>query len=184
MKVLKNFLQYSFLTMLAIVVVSCSSDQTDTSNANATDVENTTELNTRSVATKVEAKAYYFKSLARFENGIAKLDLKDLASLQGKQVNLVVLYEATAPWASVFATGKFDQTGNDKLNGLMASYDLSIVKQFAIDDENEGFVLEPNAALDNPIEAARELSLVDNVLMVHVKEVPMEEDVEETASNN
>lgn len=183
MKILKNFLQYSFLTMLAIMVVSCSSDQTDTTAANTTDVENT-ELGTRSVASKVEAKAYYFKSLASFADGTAKLDLKDLASLQGKQVNLVVLYEATAPWASVFATGKFDQTGNDKLNGLMASYDLSIVKQFAIDDENEGFVLEPNATLDNPIEAARELSLVDNVLMVHVKEVPMEEDVEETASNN
>lgn len=183
MKVIKNFLQYSFLTVLAFMAVSCSSDQTDTSNASATDLENT-NLSTRAVETKIEAKAYYFKSLASFADGQAKLDLKDLASLQGKQVNLVVLYEATAPWASVFATGKFDQTGNDKLNGLMASYDLSIVKQFAIDEENEGIVLEPNAALDNPIEAARELSLVDNVLMVHVKEVPMQEEVEETSSVN
>lgn len=183
MKVLKNFLQYSFLIMLATMVASCSSDQTDTTTANATDVENT-ELGTRSVASKIEAKAYYFKSLAEFKYGHATLDLKNLADLQGKQVNLVVLYEASAPWASVFATGKFDQTGNDNLNGLMASYDLSIVKQFAIDDENEGFVLEPNATLDNPIEAARELSLVENVLMVQIKEVPMEEDVEETASNN
>lgn len=183
MKVLKNFVQISFLAVLAIMVVSCSSDQTETTNANAADVE-TNEINTRGMANKVSAKAYYYKSLASFAAGQAKLDLKDLASLEGKQVNLVVLYEADAPWAAPFNTGKYNTTGDDKLNGLIQSYELEIVRQFSIDDENEGFVLEANGKLENPVEAARELSMIDHVLMVHVKEVPAEEETEETASNN
>lgn len=182
MKVLKNFLQFSFLAMFALMVVACSSDQTETADANTNDVEST-ELNTRGMQNKVMAKAYHYKNLASFAHGQAKLDLKDLATLEGKQINLVVLYEATAPWAETFNTGKFDKTGDDTLNGLMESYELDIVKQFAIDEDNEGFVLEPNTSLDNPVEAARELSLVDHVLMVHVKEVPAEEADPTTASN-
>ena len=38
--------------------------------------------------------------------------------------------------------------------------------------------------VDNPLEAARELSLVDNVFMVQLKEVPPVEEVLETAENN
>ena len=188
MKVLKNFLQFSFLAVLSIMVVACSSDKTETADANTADVEST-ELNTRgmasTVASTVSSKAYYYESLATFEAGNPTMELKDLATLEGKKVNLVVLYEADAPWAEVFSTGKFDITGDDQLNGLMESYELEIVKQFEIDDENEGFVLEPSGTLENPVEAARELSMVNNVLMVHVKEVPTEEPAtEETAVHN
>lgn len=182
MKVLKNYLHLSLLALLAVMVVSCSSDQTETAGTNKSDVE--TEYNTRGMQSKAAAKAMSYKSLATFEHGQAKLDLNDIASLQDKQVNLVVLYDAMAPWAETFNSGKYDSTGDDILNGLMQSYELEIIQQFAIDEENEGLVLEPTAALDNPVEAARELSLVDHVLMVHVKEVPAEDQVDETASNN
>lgn len=183
MKVLKNLLQFGFLAILSVMVVSCSSDKTETADANTADVEST-DLNTRGMASKVSAKAYYYKSLASFTHGQAKMDLKDLASLEGKKVNLVVLYEADAPWAETFNSGKYDKTGNDNLNGLMESYELEIVRQFAIDEDNEGLVLEPNAILENAVETARELSMIDNVLMVHVKEVPQEEDENMTADVN
>ncbi|BDS09428.1 hypothetical protein [Aureispira anguillae] len=183
MKVLKNLLSFSSLVILSIMIVSCSSDKTETADANTTDVEST-ELNTRGMVNKVSAKAYYYKSLASFEHGHAKVELKDLASLEGKKVNLVVLYEADAPWAETFNSGKYDKTGDDNLNGLMESYELEIVKQFAIDEDNEGLVLEPNVALENAVETARELSLIDHVLMVHVKEVPQEENENTTADIN
>lgn len=183
MKVLKNFIQYTLFAAFAMMAVSCSSDQTETTAASAADVESN-EINTRGMATKVSAKAYYYKSLATFADGAATLKLEDIASLEGKQVNLVVLYEANAPWAAPFNSGKYNTTGDDKLNGIIASYEMEIVKQFSIDDENEGFVLEANGKLEDPVAAARELSLVDHVLMVHVKEVPVEEETEETASNN
>ena len=187
MKLLKNFLQFSFLALLSILVVACSSDQTETADANTADIEST-ELNTRGMASQASAqiasKAYFYKSLATFEAGEPTFELTDLATLEGKQVNLVVLYEADAPWAEVFSTGKFETTGDDQLNGLMASYELEIVKQFEIDEENEGFVLEPSGALEDPVGAARELSMVKNVLMVHVKEVPTEEIDTENAVHN
>ncbi|WMX13784.1 MULTISPECIES: hypothetical protein [unclassified Aureispira] len=183
MKVLNNLLTYGLLVVLSIMVVSCSSDQTETADANTTDVEST-EINTRSASSKIAAKAFYYNSLATFKEGYADVDISTLATLEGKKVNLVVLYEADAPWAEIFNTGKYDQTGNDTFNGLMASYQLDIVQQFAIDEDNEGLVLEPNALLENPVEAARELSLVEDVLMVQIKEVPQEEDLNTTADVN
>ena len=183
MKVLNNLLQFGLLTILSIMVVSCSSDQTETADANTTDVEST-EINTRSASSKVSAKAYHYNSLATFKEGFADVDLTTLATLEGKKVNLVVLYEADAPWAEIFSSGVYKETGDDNFNGLMASYELDIIQQFAIDEDNEGLVLEPNTLLENPVEAARELSLVQDVLMVQIKEVPQEEDLNTTADVN
>jgi hypothetical protein len=165
------------------MVVSCSSDQTETADATTTDVEST-EINTRSASSKVSAKAYHYTSLATFKEGSADVELAQLAALEGKQVNLVVLYEADAPWAEIFNTGRYEETGDDTFNGLMASYELDIVQQFAIDEDNEGLVLEPSQLLKNPVEAARELSLIEDVLMVQIKEVPQEEDLNTTADVN
>lgn len=166
------------------MAVSCSSDQTATADANTTDVEST-EINTRSAANKVAAKAYHYNNLATFKAGFADKELETLATLDGKNVNLVVLYESDAPWAEIFKTGRYNETGNDAFNSLMASYELDIVQQFAIDEDIEGLVLEPNALLENPVEAARELSLIDeDILMVQIKEVPQEEDINTTADVN
>jgi len=183
MKILNNLLKFGLLTILSIMVVSCSSDQTETTDTNTTDVEST-EINTRSASSKIAAKAFYYNSLATFKDGSADVDIAKLATLKGKKVNLVVLYEADALWAEIFNSGKYDQTGNDVFNGLMASYELDIIQQFAIDEDNEGLVLEPNTLLENPVEAAREISMVDHVLMVQIKEVPQEEDPNTTANLN
>jgi hypothetical protein len=68
----------------------------------------------------------------------------------------------------------------------METYQLEIVKQFDLDDDNEGFVLEHiGELLDNPIEMARELSMVDYVFMVHIKEIPSDDDtVTETVATD
>jgi hypothetical protein len=129
----------------------------------------------------VSSKSYYYNSLASFENGKADVDLNSLADIQGKQVKLVVLYESDAPWAEVFNTGRYTVTGNETFNELMESYDLSIVEQFEIDDENEGIVLETDVLLDAPIEVARKISHIDYVLIVQIKEIPQDDVLEETA---
>ena len=112
------------------------------------------------------------------------MNFDQFAGLQAQNVNLVVLYESNAPWADVFSTGNVSKTGDDKFNGLMDSYQLVIARQFELDEFNEGLVLEPNADLSNPVEAAREISMIDHVLMVHVKEVPAGDNPDETADNN
>lgn len=185
MKSFKNFLQFSFVIAIAAFMgVSCSSDQKENTTEAMPDIENTEGITTRAVQKKVDSKEYYYKSLAEFKKGQANIDLAQLADLQGKQVNFVVIYDAVAPWAAVFSEGNVKTTGDDMLNGLMESYELEIVKQFEIDEENEGFVLEPNESLENAVETAREISMVEHILMVQVKEVPSDVTEMETAANN
>lgn len=183
MKFLNNLLPLCFLTILSFIVISCSSDQTETAEANTTDVEST-EINTRGAASKVSAKEYYYTDLAIFSEGLVDTDLETLATLEGKKVNLVILYEADAPWAEIFSYGKYEETGNDAFNDLMTSYKLDIIQQFAIDQDSEGLVLEPNGLLETQVEAARKLSLIEGVSMVQIKEVPLEEGLNTTADLN
>jgi hypothetical protein len=182
MKKLNYLLSFSFIAIMAVLTISCNNEKENQTLGQDVIIESN-EIFTRSHNAKVESKAYFYKSLATFENGTADVDINKLADLAGKQISFVVLYEADAPWAEVFHTGKFSITGDDNLNGLMESYELSIVEQFAIDESNEGFVLEGSSILDEPVEAARKISLVDHVLMVQVKESPDEDVTEDTAEN-
>lgn len=176
MKNLKQLFGISLMSFLMLaVLVSCGSSDNSTSE-NIMQPEET-EINTRSQESNI-AKAYHYKSLATFAKGQAQVELKDLASLAGKMVNLVVIYESSAPWAASLSDGKLDVVEDDKLNGLISSYELTVTQQFAIDDENHGIVLESKKQLENPIEAAREISLLTHVLMVHVKDVPSPENTE------
>jgi hypothetical protein len=177
MKNLKQLFNISLMSLLMLaVLVSCGSADDGSTSENIMQPEET-EINTRSQESSI-AKAYHYKDFARFEKGKATLELKDLASLAGKLVNLVVIYESTAPWAASLSDGKLDIVEDDKLNGLISSYELAVTQQFAIDDENHGIVLESKKQMDNPIEAAREISLLTHILMVHVKDVPSPENTE------
>lgn len=192
MKSMKNFLNLGMLVALvAVFTVACNSDsseKTDSATDTATTVANETdataaEFQTRSL--KAVAAEYNYKSMATFQGGKAMndVDLSTLSDLEGKKVNLVVLYDSEAPWADVFSSGDVSKTGDDTFNGLLDSYELAITKQFELDDMNEGLVLEPNEKLLSPVEAAREISMIDYILMVHVKEVPADNpNAEETAS--
>lgn len=178
MNSINKFLFLSILLFVSLLLSSCENSMTSKDNLAATPApdEVEAEINTRGNQQHIAIKAYHYKTLAAFKKGQAEnISLEDLAALAGKQVNLVVLYESIAPWAAPFNEGKYETTGNDHLNGLMEAYNLEIVKQFAIDADNEGLVLESNTTLENPVEAAKELSMIDHVLMVEVKEIPAEE---------
>jgi hypothetical protein len=131
------------------------------------------------------ASEYSYKTLASYQKGKAIVAMAELADLQNESISLVVLYEAGAAWSKVFQTGDFSKTGNDVLNGLMASYGLAITKHFDLDEFNEGIVLDSGTGkVANPVEAAREISMVDGVLMVEVKQAPKAEVKGETVSTN
>lgn len=133
--------------------------------------------NSAAKAMRMKAAAiaeYNATTMATFEKGnmLVQMNLEDYADIDGKQVSVVVLYESSAPWAEPLNQGDFSKTGDDTLNGLLASYDLSITKHFELDDFNNGIVLKPNSELvsDAALEATREISMVDYVMMVHLKE--------------
>jgi len=188
MKSFKKFFQFSTLVALvAVFTVSCGNTEQSASSI-SNDLSKEIEASANSTrAGKAKAAAMGYKSLASFKMGqdINNLSMEDYAHLQAQNVNLVVLFERTAPWAENFAVGDYSKTGDDEMNALLEMYDLAIASHFDLEDGfSEGLVLEPNVSLEDPVEAARDVSLVDHVMMVHVKEVPAEDATDATANAN
>ena len=76
----------------------------------------------------------------------------------------------------VYYSGDLSAVMNDKnsyIKTFMDVYNLKLISSFKIDENNSGFTLETKDALDFPIEVAREMSLIDNVLMVEVTHIPI-----------
>ncbi len=181
---MKNLLSVGFfLCLLAGFFASCSAEQKHNAAAQIANFKPEQKEDTRAIAaaatTAKGATEMGYKTLAAFKGGKATMDLAQLAALQDKNVSIVVLYESNAAWAKPFGDGNFAKTGDDRFNGLLESYELSIVKHFELDEMNEGIVLEgAQGKVGNPVEAAREISMVDNVLMVEVKEAPVNQKTE------
>lgn len=76
----------------------------------------------------------------------------------------------------VYYNGDLSAVMNDKdsyIKTFMDVYDLKLISTFKIDENNSGFTLEPKTPLDFPTEVAREISLMDNVLMIEVAHIPV-----------
>lgn len=76
----------------------------------------------------------------------------------------------------VYYSGDLSAVMQDKdsyIKTFMEVYDLRLISTFKIDEENSGFTLEAKKTLDFPTEVAREMSLIDNVLMIEVSHVPV-----------
>lgn len=191
---MRNVLNLSFALAIftTLFLTSCGENNTKIASSAANTEGQAMDLTGRTLseapmaAGKSQiASEYSYKTLASFQKGKAMVSLDVLADLQNESISLVVLYEAGAAWSKVFQTGDFSKTGNDVLNGLMASYGLAITKHFELDEFNEGIVLDSGTGkVANPVEAAREISMVDGVLMVEVKQAPKAEVKGETVSTN
>jgi hypothetical protein len=79
---------------------------------------------------------------------------------------------------TVIYNGDLTQMVNDDnsaFKALLKTYGLEMQKPFEIDEENKGIVLVPTTPLAAPIAVGKEISLVDEVLMVEVDNVTKEE---------
>jgi hypothetical protein len=185
---MKNLLNLSFVLAIftSLVFTSCSADKASNIASQAANVNTNTKTN-RTVEVVAAANAiateYSYKTLAAFKNGVSTMDLATVATLQNEKVSLVVLYDSGAKWATNFNAGDFSKTGDDVFNGLMESYELAITKHFELDEFNEGIVLEAaKGQVSDPVAAAREISMVEGVFMVEVKQAPKEVVKGETVS--
>ncbi len=87
MKSISMISYFSLIALIALFTVSsCNTDQ-NTQIAHKEKITDAKDVHTRSIAKKVSSKSYYYNSLASFENGKADVDLNNLATLEGKQVN-------------------------------------------------------------------------------------------------
>jgi len=58
--------------------------------------------------------------------------------------------------------------GNSSFKALLETYDLKVRRPFQVDEANKGFILVPASPLVAPIEVGKEISLMDDILMVTV----------------
>ena len=181
---MRNLFSITLMVAILALFAACT-NQADSNKTAPKDaaIEKTRSMNSAKAIDHKKIMGY--TSLAQFSKGeySGTMNLEDLGKLEGKNVNLVVLYDTEAPWANLFNNGDVSKTGDENFNELMNIYNLSIIKQFELDEMNEGLVLEPNGNIGDPVKAARDISMIDYVLMVHVKEVPTEEP-NETADND
>lgn len=76
----------------------------------------------------------------------------------------------------VYYNGDLSLVMNDNdsyMKTFMEVYNLELINTFKIDDTNSGFTLEAKEMIDFPKEVAREMSLINNVLMIEVAYVPI-----------
>lgn len=57
---------------------------------------------------------------------------------------------------------------NSYLKTFIDVYELQVVNMFEVGEDSQGFTLQPKQPLDSPNETAKELSLVEGVLMIEV----------------
>jgi len=71
-----------------------------------------------------------------------------------------------------------EMASNDEssFKAILETYGFQMEKPFEIDEENKGIVLVPSSPLASPIEVGKEISLIDEVLMVEVANVNTTED--------
>lgn len=169
---MKNYITNTLAScFLILTLFSCNQDQPVT--LEAPKMSKAALVQVRAVKKKVAAKAYYYRSLASFVNGTLTSTIMNDYDHDLQQVNLVVLYEANASWAEVFEIEQHTPIADKNIfHKLLQSYQLQIVKQFSIDQNNKGLVLEFTEQFDNPVETARCLSMLEHVLMVNIKEIP------------
>lgn len=57
---------------------------------------------------------------------------------------------------------------NSYLKTFMDVYELKVVNTFEVGKDNKGFTLQPKHPLDSPNETAKELSMIDGVMMIEI----------------
>lgn len=65
-------------------------------------------------------------------------------------------------------TTKDLENPNSYLNTFMDVYELRVVNTFEFGEDAQGFTLQPKELLESPNETAKELSLIDGVMMIEV----------------
>jgi len=76
----------------------------------------------------------------------------------------------------VYYNGDLSIVMNDDdsyIKTFMEVYNLKLISTFKIDEMNNGFTLEAKEFLEFPTEVAKEMSLIDNILMIEVTHIPI-----------
>lgn len=70
---------------------------------------------------------------------------------------------------------KMTTDDNSPFKILLKTYNLDIQREFELDEKNKGIILVPIIPLLAPIEVGKDISLIDEILMVEVHNTNKEE---------
>lgn len=106
------------------------------------------------------------------------LSLASTSSLQAQRPLAIDETPITTPEKAAQATrfvvyytgdaAKDLEDSNSYLRTFMDVYELQIVNTFEVGDDSKGFTLQPKYLLDSPNETAKELSMIDGVMMIEI----------------
>lgn len=119
-----------------------------------------------------EANSESFKTLLSFGGGEPnepKTQEELPAGMDSKQYKFIVLFKTDATWAAPLKDNELAVSDNSAMKTVMAKYHLVLDKWYDADNGLEGLVVKVDESGVNVIDAARELSKVTGVEIVHLK---------------
>ena len=165
---LRSFWPSALGLMIVVLLSACSQEQGQQMASSLKQVE---EAGTRALNQRAIEMSY--PSVASFKFGRLSADMAKGLDFADKRLSLVVLVETGTPWLAPLRQN-LARTADDKFNGHLEAYQLKIAKYFSVEGKMEALVLEAQEALEPKmaLDAARDLSMIEGVEMVEVKEAP------------
>lgn len=114
-----------------------------------------------------EANDKNFKTIGSFGKSATVSKLSVAADDDSKVYKFIILFNNTATWAAPLKENKLMVV--DDMNTILVKYHLVLDKWYDAQNGLEGLVVRANESGVNVLEAARELSKVSGVEVVHLK---------------
>ena len=160
---MKNIFFISF--GFSVLLLSCSSDETQISTIDLKEFESS-ELITRSSEKKFDSEIYYYKTIATFGLGSKNYSNQAIDKITNDQLCYLLKIDIS----SINSTS--DTSWKKGFENLKFEFKLSEVESFLIDQNTKAISLISKSQTIHPIDLAKELSKIQYVFSVMIKERP------------
>lgn len=117
-----------------------------------------------------EANADKYRSTVSFTDGKPQPPVKSFelpAGMRAQQVKLIVLFKRDANWAEPLRNNNLSVTG--AFDGALKKYGMKLGNFYSAEDQLDGLVVKFTGDKADIYEAAKAISAIDGVEVVHVK---------------
>ena len=122
------------------------------------------------------------QTLIEFIQGQTKNKSIDMQGLSTNDFSYLVFYNANSEWAKPFSLSKFNQVRYEDFNHIIDTFRLEVKDFFKVQDDIFAISILPTTALEEPVELARDISMLNDIQMVLIKKSG-DEDISTEAKN-
>ena len=109
------------------------------------------------------------ETLIEFIQGQSKNNSVDMQGLGTNDFSYLVFYDANSEWAEPFSSSKFNQVSYKDFNHIIDTFQLKVKDFFKVQDDIFAISILPTTPLEEPVELARDISMLDDIQMVLIK---------------